>query len=115
MGKVDFQQMKHSDFHCEYVSFGNSFSSDDPVRVFVSINHGNESSRVHDSAFIWVEDVTTSGFEACLVQGGQGNGGNISIDWFAFQGSQLGVYHGEVGFNLFTTGSKCNRVTFPQV
>ncbi len=84
------------------------------MRVFASINHGNESSGVHDTAFIWVEDVTTSGFKACLVQG-QGYGGNTTIDWFALQGSQSGVHHGEASFSLFTTGTKCNQVAFPQV
>ncbi|KAJ7369459.1 hypothetical protein OS493_038796 [Desmophyllum pertusum] len=110
-GKIDIQQVGD---HCEYVSFSSSFSSGTPVRVFASINHGNRSSTVHDTAFVWVEDVTTSRFKACLVQGGQGAGGNTTIDWFAFQGSQSGVYQGEASFTLFTTGTKCSRVAFPQ-
>ena len=85
------------------------------MRVFASINHGNETSGVHDTAFIWVEDITTSGFKACLVQGGQSNGGKAIIDWLAFQGSRSGVYHGQASFTLFTTGTKCNQVAFPQV
>ena len=98
------------------MSFSSSFSSGSPVRVFASINHGNESTfKVHDSAFVWVEDVTTSGFKACLVQGGWGFGGNTTIDWFAFQGSQSGVRHGEATFDLFTTGTKCKQVAFRQV
>ncbi|KAL9961213.1 hypothetical protein ACROYT_G030116 [Oculina patagonica] len=113
-GKVDIRQAANGDFHCEYVSFSSSFSSGTPVRVFASLNHGNESSGVHDTAFIWVEDVTTSGFKACLVQGGQGYGGNTTIDWFALQGSQSGVYHGEASLSLFTTGTKCSQVAFPQ-
>ena len=102
-------------FHCRYVPFSSSFSSGSPVRVFASVNHGNKSSLVHDSVFLWVEDVTTSRFKACFVQGGQDYGGNATIDWFAFQGSQAGVYHGEASFSLFTTATKCNQVTFPQV
>ena len=85
------------------------------MRVFASVNHGNESSQVHDSAFVWVEDVTTSHFRACVVTGGQGFGGNNTIDWFAFQGSQSGVQHGQTRFTLFTTGTKCNQVAFAQV
>ncbi|XP_078382811.1 uncharacterized protein LOC144665431 [Oculina patagonica] len=112
-GKLDIQQVRVDGFHCEYVSFNRSFSSGSPVRVFASINHGNESSGIHDTAFIWVEDVTTSGLKACLVQG-QGYGGNTTIDWFALQGSQSGVHHGEASFSLFTTGTKCNQVAFPQ-
>ena len=85
------------------------------MRVLASVNHGNQSSHVHDAAFVWVEDVTTSHFRACVVTGGQDNGGNNTIDWFAFQGSQSGVQHGQTRFTLFTTGTKCNQVAFAQV
>ena len=114
-GKVDFQQMGIDYLHCEPVSFNNTFSSGAPVRVFTSVNHGHEIIGVHDSAFTWVEDVSTSGFKTCLMQAGRGHGGNTTIDWFAFQGSQTGVYHGETTFSLFTTGTKCNQVAFPEV
>ena len=97
------------------MSFRNSFTSGTPVRVFVSVNHGNESFEVHSTTLVWVEDVTTSRFRACVVRGDQGSNGNITIDWFAFQGSQSGVEHGETRFTLFTTGTKCKKVTFYQV
>jgi len=100
---------------CENVSFRSSFSSGTPVRVFASVNHGNKSSGLHDSAFTWVEDVTTYGFRAFLVLGGRGTGGETTIDWLAFQGFQSGVYHGETSFSLFTTRAKCSQVAFPQV
>jgi len=114
-GKIDIQPVGNDAYQCEYVSFSSSFSSGIPVRVFASVNHGNQSSQVHDSAFVWVEDVTTSHFRACVVTGGQGFGGNNTIDWFAFQGSQSGVQHGQTRFTLFTTGTKCNQVAFAQV
>ncbi|XP_022786569.1 uncharacterized protein LOC111326757 [Stylophora pistillata] len=114
-GKVDIQ-VTSGNLICQYVSFSSKFPGDGtPVRVFASINHGNKSSGVHDLAFIWIEDVSTSGFKVCLVQGGKRFGGNNTmIDWFAFQGSQLGVSHGQATFSLFTTGSQCNRVKFTQ-
>ena len=99
----------------QYASFRNSFNSGTPVRVFVSVNHRNESSEIHNTSLVWVEDVTTSRFRACVVRGDQGTDGNITIDWFAFQGSQSGVEHGETRFTLFTTGTKCKTVTFYQV
>ena len=114
-GKLGIHQLGNDGFVCQYASFNNSFSSATPVRVFASVNHGNESSGVHDSAFIWVEEVTTSGFKVCLVQGGRRSVVNSTIDWFAFQGSQSGVYQGEATFSLFTTETKCNQVAFPQV
>ena len=97
------------------MSFSNSFTSGTPVRVFVSVNHGNESSEIHNTSLVWVEDVTTSRFRACVVRGDQGFDGNITVDWLAFQGSQSGVEHGETRFTLFTTGTKCKTVTFYQV
>jgi len=97
------------------VSFSKSFTKGSPVRVFISANHGEIPLKVHDTSFIWVEDVTISGFKACLVLGGQGNGGNTTIDWFAFQGSQSGVYDGSASFSLFTTGTQCKKVKFPKV
>ena len=114
-GKIEFQELVIGLSQCEYVSFSSSFSSGPRVRVFASVNHGTAPSGLHDSAFIWVEAVTTSGFRACLVKGGRGTGGNTTIDWLAFQGSQSGVYHGETSFSLFTTGTKCNQLNFPQV
>lgn len=108
-------QVGENGFHCQYVPFSSRFSSPSPVRVFVTVNHGHSSSIVHDFAFIWVEDVTTTHFRACLVQGGQNYRGNTTIDWFAFQGHQVGVFHGEAGFDPFTTEKKCNLVTFPRV
>ncbi|XP_078382508.1 uncharacterized protein LOC144665195 isoform X2 [Oculina patagonica] len=113
-GKTVIEPVGDDGFHCQHISFSSNFSSGSPVRVFISINHGNESSEVHDPAFIWAADVTTSGFKACLVKSGRGSGQNTTIDWFAFQGSQSGVYHGSESFGLFTTGIQCRQVTFPQ-
>ena len=109
--------MTNDDLNSQYVSFSGNFSTDGTlVRVFTSINHGNKSSGVHDFAFIWIENVTTSRFKVCFVQSGKNPEGNSTmIDWFAFQGSQSRVSHGQVSFNLFTTGSQCKWVKFSQV
>ncbi|XP_066023267.1 uncharacterized protein [Pocillopora verrucosa] len=114
-GKIGINLVGNNDFQCKRVSFTNRFSDGSPVRIFVSINHGNESHVVHDPAFIWVEEVTTNEFKACLVKGGRGIESNsTTIDWFAFQGSQSGVHHGEASFSIFTTGTKCKQVAFAQ-
>ena len=106
----------NNDFQCKRVSFSSSISDGSPVRLSASINHGNESHVVHDLAFIWVEEVTTNDFKACLVKGGRGIESNSTIiDWFAFQGSQSGVHHGEASFSIFTTGAKCKQVAFARV
>ena len=83
------------------------------MQVFISINHGEKSSEVHDPTFIWVANKTASCFKACLVKSGQGSGQNATIDWSAFQGFQSGFYHGLAMFSLFTNEIQCRRVTFP--
>ena len=103
-------------YQCQYTSFSRGFpNSLTPVRVFASVNHGRNSSQVHDTVLVWVEDITTSRFKTCVVIGGQGTGANCTIDWFAFQGAQSGVQHGQARYGLFTTGTKCTRVVFSQV
>ena len=106
----------NDNYQCQYAYFGRRFSNGHlPVRVFTSVNHGNNSAEVHDSVLLWVQEVSTTRFKACIVAGGQGSGANSTIDWLAFQGYQPGVQHGQVRFALFTTGTKCAQVAFSQV
>ncbi|XP_068736598.1 uncharacterized protein [Montipora capricornis] len=115
-GKIVMQMAGNDNYQCKYAYFSRPFPNGYlPVRVFTSVNHGNDSAEVHDSVLAWVEDVSTTRFKACIVAGGQGSGANSTIDWLAFQGYQSGVQHGQARFALFTTGTKCTRVTFSQV
>ena len=115
-GKFEMQMAPGQTYKCQYTSFSRRFpNSLTPVRVFASVNHGNNSSQVHDTVLIWVEDISTSRFKTCVVTAGQGTGANCTIDWFAFQGAQSGVQHGQARYGLFTTGTKCSRVVFSQV
>lgn len=106
-GRIDMQ-VRNGDLICWYVSFISKFSGDGtPIRIFAPINHGNKLSGIRELAFIWIE--------ACIVQSGKNlEGKSIMIDWFAFQGSQSGVSHGQAIFSLTTIGSHCNRVKFTQ-
>ncbi|XP_068706596.1 uncharacterized protein [Montipora foliosa] len=115
-GKIVMQMAGNDNYQCKYAYFSRPFPNGYlPVRVFTSVNHGNDSAEVHDSVLAWVEDISTTRFKACIVAGGQGSGANSTIDWLAFQGYQSGVQHGQARFALFTTGTKCTRVTFSQV
>ncbi|XP_068735671.1 uncharacterized protein [Montipora capricornis] len=114
-GKIVMQLAGNNNYQCQYMYFSRPFPNGYlPVRVFTSINHGNNSAEVHDSVLVWMEDVSTTRFKACIVAGGQGSGANSTIDWLAFQGYQPGVQHGQARFALFTTGTKCTQVTFSQ-
>ena len=115
-GKIEMQLVGSETYQCQYASFSRSFpNSLEPVRVFASVNHRSNSSQVHDTVLVWVEDISTSRFKTCVVTGGQGTGANYTIDWLAFQGAQSGVQHGQARYGLFTTGTKCTRVVFSPV
>ena len=114
-GKAHIPQNGKNGLHCQGVTFTKSFSKGTTVRVLASINHGEVPLAVHDTAFIWVEDVSVTGFTVCLVIGGQGNAGNTTVDWFAFKGSLSGAQDGAASFGLFTTGTQCKTVKFPKV
>ena len=108
-------------YKCQYASFSARFpNSRTPVRVFASVNHHSHSdhshsSHDHDTVIVWVEDISTSRFKTCVVTGGQEFGADYAIHWFAFQGAQSGVQHGQARYGLFTTGTKCTRVVFAPV
>ncbi|XP_068735147.1 uncharacterized protein [Montipora capricornis] len=101
-GKIFMQLTGNDNYKCQYAYFSQRFpNSYIPVRVFTSVNHGNDSAQVHDSVLVWVEDVSTTRFKACIVAGGQGSGSNSTIDY------QSCVQQGQAR-------TKCTRVTFSQ-
>ncbi|KAL9975042.1 hypothetical protein ACROYT_G012158 [Oculina patagonica] len=48
---------------CTTVAFPNTFSGSGKVQVHVSMSHGEEFSRVHSPSAVWVQSVSTRGFE----------------------------------------------------
>ena len=81
----------------------------------MSLSHDEENSRVHPPAALWVESVTTRGFEVCARESGIGTNGTGIINWLAFQ-DQPQITHGSVNFDgIWTTETKCETVTFSQV
>ena len=80
----------------------------------MSLSHDEENSRVHPPAAMWVESVTTRGFEVCARESGIGTNGTGIINWLAFQ-DQPQITHGSVNFDgIWTTETKCETVTFSQ-
>ena len=85
------------------------------VQVHVSLSHGEEFSRVHSPSALWVQSVSTRGFEVCARETGTGTNATGVINWMAFQDQQQ-LTHGSVKFNgIWTTQTKCNKVAFSQV
>ncbi|KAL9962239.1 hypothetical protein ACROYT_G031321 [Oculina patagonica] len=99
---------------CTNVAFPYTFSGSGKVQVHVTLSHGEQFSRVHSPSAVWVQSVSTRGFEMCARESGFGSNGTGIINWLAFQ-DQPQMTHGSVTFNgIWTTQSKCEKVTFSQ-
>jgi len=114
-GKVNFTVARPNFSYCTTVQYPRAFSSSRNVRVLATINHGKVSSNVHDSAVVWTSDVTQSSFRACVLESGLGTNGSAIVDWIAFQSTPSGMFDGAASFSTFTSGTKCERVSFAQV
>lgn len=97
------------------MQYPQAFSSSSNVRVFASISYENEPLSVHDSAVVWVTDVTQSSFSICVLESGLGTNGSAVVNWIAFRGTPSGALDGAASFSPFTSGTKCERVDFAQV
>ena len=85
------------------------------VQVHVSISHGEEFTRVHSPAAVWIQSVSARGFEVCARETDTGTNGTGIINWLAFQ-DQPQMAQGRVTFStIWTTETKCNKVMFKQV
>ena len=85
------------------------------VHVHVSLSHGENFSRVHSPAALWVHSVSTRGFEVCAREAGAGSNGTGIINWMAFH-DQPQVSSGSITFGgTWTTETKCDKVTFKKV
>ena len=79
------------------------------------MSHGEEFSRVHSPSAMWVQSISTRGFEVCSRETGTGSNKTGIINWLAYQNHPK-MIHGSVTFQgMWTTESKCDKVTFSQV
>ena len=81
------------------------------MKVIATISHGNEHTKIHDPAALWVKSVTTSGFDVCVRETGRGSNGASVVSWLAFQGSHQGTYSGIEQFDDFTSRTQCKKIS----
>ncbi|CAH3150077.1 unnamed protein product, partial [Porites evermanni] len=97
---------------CTKIPFPETFSGSGKVHVHVSLSHGENFSRLHSPAALWVHSVSTRGFEVCAREAGAGSNGTGIINWMAFH-DQPQVTSGRIAFGgTWTTETKCDKVTF---
>jgi len=100
---------------CTNVAFPQAFSGSAKVQVHVSISHGEEFSRVHSPSAVWVQSISTRGFEVCSRETGTGSNKIGIINWLAYQSHPKMMYGSVIFQGMWTTESKCDKVTFSQV
>ena len=114
-GKINFTASYPDLLYCTNVQFPRAFSSSRNVRVIASIGYESNTRSVHDSAVVWTSDVTQNSFRVCALESGLGTNGSAVVNWIAFRGAPSGMLDGTASFSAFTSGTKCERVTFVQV
>ena len=81
----------------------------------MTVSHGEKFSRVHSPSAMWVQSVTTRDFDVCARESGIGSNGTGIINWLAFQDYPQ-MTRGSVSLSgIWTTQTKCEKVTFSQV
>jgi len=94
------------------VAFPQKFSGSGTIQVFVSLSY-EKKAIVHSASALWAQSISTSGFQLCSRGTGSTNATKI-VNWVAFQDEPL-VIHGSVAFSgIWTTETKCDKVTFSQ-
>ena len=82
----------------------------------MSLSHEGNSLMAHAPSALWAESINTVGFKLCSRSAGTENDTGI-INWLAFQDQpSTGITHGSVALSgIWTTETKCEKVTFSQV
>ena len=102
---------------CKYVHLnGKRFESDLPMHIQLTITRRNQTFK--EGAAVWSENVTTSGFNACvLVAGRKFLGGVVapSVFWMAYQNALLNSSEGQltggsINMPSWFSGSTCQRL-----
>ncbi len=101
---------------CTAISFGPgaSFSDADDIQISATITH--DTDQVRDAASVWIEDLTTTGFTACMRETAHAD--NITnhhyayeIDWLAYErGAE--PFAGEGDRTSLDPGQRCRTVSF---
>lgn len=111
VGKVNISDTSQNNHGCQSVTFLTRFEGSGEVKVIVSVSHGNKHIKILDPASLWVKSVTTSGFDVCVREAGNGSSAASVVSWLAFQGSHQGINSGIAEFDEFTSRTQCKTIS----
>ena len=78
------------------------------------MSYEDDNSTVHSPSASWATNINKAGFKLCSRTPGSANATGV-INWMAFQ-DKPEITHGSVTFRgIWTTETKCDKVTFSQV
>ena len=102
---------------CKYVHLNSKrFEPDFPMHVQLTTTWKNQA--IHEGSAVWSENVTTSGFSACVLVAGRHFFGGVptpTVFWMAYQrglivSSNGQLVGGAIVMPTWSSGSRCQRL-----
>ena len=102
---------------CKYVYLNNKrFASELPMHIQLTVTWRNQTFK--EGSAVWSENVTTSGFSACVLAAGRHFFGGVptpTLFWMAYQkglmvSSEGKLTGGSISISSWSSGSKCQRL-----
>ena len=115
-GKTNITETHADGFYCGNVTFPAQFQGKGRLRVFPSTSFESIPVNGNEASVVIVDEINDVFFSVCVMEPAQTTG-LMTINWFAFSDRHLppGTQTGSTPFSVFTSGSTCTNVTFPQV
>ena len=114
-GKVNVTTASPELFACSQVSFTESFSGGQEIKVLASFGHSVKKPTRGNGAAIWVESEDKIQFKACIVEYSDGSNKTAEVNWIALQSAPSGAQIGTTALDSWTTGTECKRINFQKV
>jgi hypothetical protein len=101
---------------CENVVFPTAFmAANDGVHVQLTVVHP-DAMMIHGALVVWVQSITSTGFEACMREDEGLNGSHLvsRLDWLAYSASAATALGARLGRQAMgdANGQACRRVSF---
>lgn len=115
-GKSNITESSADGFFCGNITFPVEFQGKGKLRVFPSSSFESVPLNGNEASVVIVDGINDEFFSVCVMEPAQTTG-LMTISWFAFSDRHLppGSKTGSAPISVFTTGSSCTNITFPEV